>query len=100
MPLKLSTIVAVCLSWLCVCAWLSIVCRENGIHPLRSLTKVFAGRPKVERVLFCAFFLAMFLYGSVKPGGNRGAAQPGISGIDPAGPTNAARMLTAEDIEH
>ena len=99
MPLKLSTIVAVCLSWLCVGAWLSIMCRENGIHPLRSLTKVFAGRPKVERVLLCAFFLAMFLYGSVKPGGHRGAAQPGISGIDPAGPTNAARMLTAEDFE-
>ena len=68
------------LAWLAFCAWLVLVCREKNIHPLRDFVRFFKKQSNVGRVLFGTFFIAMWIYASVKPsegGGNGGGGGDG-----------------------
>ena len=44
------------------------MCREKNVHPLRDFCRFFKKQSKVGRVLLGMFFIAMWIYASVKPG--------------------------------
>ena len=68
------------LAWLAFCAWLVLVCREKNIHPLRDFGRFFKKQSNVGRVLFGTFFIAMWIYASVKPGDGGGNGGGGGGG--------------------
>ena len=77
------------LAWLSFCAWLVLVCREKNVHPLRDFAMFFKKQTKAGRIIFGTFFIAMWIFASVKPGdgdGNGGGdgggdISPELSGI-------------------
>ncbi len=68
------------LAWIAFCAWLIIVCREKDVHPIRDFLGFFKDQSTVGRVLFGAFFIVMFLYGSIKHGDGGGSGGGGGDG--------------------
>ena len=101
------------LAWLAFCAWLVLVCREKNIHPLRDFGRFFKKQSNVGRVLFGTFFIAMWIYASVKPGDispersehceamslEGCGATFNLSGFEPMTSTNTTRTIEAEDFE-
>ena len=77
------------LAWLAFCAWLVLVCREKNIHPLRDFGRFFKKQSNVGRVLFGTFFIAMWIYASVKPGEGGGNGGGGGDG----GTNNVPQMV-------
>ena len=77
------------LAWLAFCAWLVLVCREKNIHPLRDFGRFFKKQSNVGRVLFGTFFIAMWIYASVKPGDGGGNGGGGGDG----GTNNVPQMV-------
>ncbi|MBR4615574.1 MAG: hypothetical protein IKO55_08215, partial [Kiritimatiellae bacterium] len=77
---KIWTTTLVFLAWLCFCAWLVLVCHEKNIHPLRDFGRFFKKQSNVGRVLFGTFFIAMWIYASVKPGDGGGNGGGGGDG--------------------
>ena len=79
------------LAWLAFCAWLVLVCREKNIHPLRDFGRFFKKQSNVGRVLFGTFFIAMWIYASVKPGD--GGGNGGGDGGGDGGTNNVPQMV-------
>ncbi|MBQ3749651.1 MAG: hypothetical protein II863_19755, partial [Kiritimatiellae bacterium] len=79
------------LAWLAFCAWLVLVCREKNIHPLRDFGRFFKKQSNVGRVLLGTFFIAMWIYASVKPGD--GGGNGGGSGGGDGGTNNVPQMV-------
>ena len=77
------------LAWLAFCAWLVLVCREKNIHPLRDFGRFFKKQSNVGRVLLGTFFIAMWIYASVKPGDGGG----GDGGGGDGGTNNVPQMV-------
>ena len=77
------------LAWLAFCAWLVLVCREKNIHPLRDFGRFFKKQSNVGRVLLGTFFIAMWIYASVKPGDGGGNGGGGGDG----GTNNVPQMV-------
>ena len=77
------------LAWIAFCAWLILVCREKNVHPIRDFLGFLKGQSNVGRVLFGAFFIVMFLYGSIKPGDGGGNGGGGGDG----GTNNVPQMV-------
>ncbi len=71
------------LAWLAFCAWLVLVCREKNIHPLRDFGRFFKKQSNVGRILLGTFFIAMWIYASVKPGdgGGNGGGDGGTNNV-------------------
>ena len=71
------------LAWLAFCAWLVLVCREKNIHPLRDFGRFFKKQSNVGRILLVTFFIAMWIYASVKPGdgGGNGGGDGGTNNV-------------------
>ena len=86
---KIWTTTLVFLAWLFFCAWLVLVCREKNIHPLRDFGRFFKKQSNVGRVLFGTFFIAMWIYASVKPGDGGGNGGGGGDG----GTNNVPQMV-------
>ena len=59
-------------AWLSFCAWLVLVCREKNVHPLRDFAMFFKKQTKAGRIFFGTFFIAMWIFASVKPGDGDG----------------------------
>ena len=94
------------LAWLSFCAWLVLICREKNVHPLRDFAMFFKKQTKAGRIFFGTFFIAMWIFASVKPGdgdgnsgggGYDGGATLNLSGFTPITSTNTTRTLTGED---
>jgi len=79
------------LAWLAFCAWLVLVCREKNIHPLRDFGRFFKKQSNVGRVLLGTFFIAMWIYASVKPGD--GGGNGGGGGGGDGGTNNVPQMV-------
>ena len=59
-------------AWLSFCAWLVLVCREKTVHPLRDFAMLFKKQTRAGRIFFGTFFIAMWIFASVKPGDGDG----------------------------
>ena len=78
------------LAWLSFCAWLVLVCREKNVHPLRDFALFFKKQTKAGRIIFGTFFIAMWIFASVKPGGGSGG---GDGGGGDGGTNNVPQMV-------
>ena len=72
---KIWTTTLMFLAWLCFCAWLVLVCHEKNLQPLRDFFSFFKKQSNVGRVLFGVFVIVMWIYASVKPGGEGNGEQ-------------------------
>jgi hypothetical protein len=77
------------LAWIFFCAWLVLVCREKDVHPLRDFAMFFKKQTAIGRVLFGTFFIIMWVYASVKPGGEGNGEQ----GTGNGGGTNNVSLM-------
>ena len=77
---KIWTTTLVFLAWLSLCAWQVLFCREKNVHPLRDFAMFFKNQTTVGRILFGTFFIAMWIYASVKPGDGGGNGGGGGDG--------------------
>ncbi|MBE6383884.1 MAG: hypothetical protein E7049_12855, partial [Lentisphaerae bacterium] len=77
-------------AWLSFCAWLVLVCREKNVHPLRDFAMFFKKQTKAGRIIFGTFFIAMWIFASVKPGDGDGNG--GGGGFD-GGTNNVPQMV-------
>lgn len=78
------------LAWLSFCAWLVLVCREKNVHPLRDFALFFKKQTKAGRIIFGTFFIAMWIFASVKPGGD---GNGGGDGGGDGGTNNVPQMV-------
>ena len=79
--------------------WLAALMREKDVRPVRDLARLFKRQTTAGRVLFGAFFAAMWVLASVKPG-NRGAgAAPGFDAEDFERGFVLARVGTGETFD-
>ena len=72
------------LAWTLLLAWLVLMCREKNVHPLRDFASFFKKQSKVGRIVFGSFFVAMWLFGSVKPGDGGGGGGGGTNNVQMA----------------
>ena len=79
------------LAWLSFCAWLVLVCREKNVHPLRDVAMFFKKQTKAGRIIFGTFFIAMWIFASVKPGDGDGNG--GGDGGGDGGTNNVPQMV-------
>ena len=79
------------LAWLSFCAWLVLVCREKNVHPLRDFAMFFKKQTKAGRIIFGTFFIAMWIFASVKPGDGDGNG--GGDGGGDGGTNNVPQMV-------
>ena len=92
-------------AWMLFCAWLVLVCREKNVHPLRDFARFFKKQTKAGRIIFGTFFIAMWIFASVKHTGLQpvhplnGDTTLNIAGFAPITSTNTLRTIAADDFE-
>ena len=66
-------------------AWLAALMHERGLHPVRELAAFLKRHSVFGRVILCAFFIGMCVYGSTKSGNGGGGDDGGGTGAKPGG---------------
>ena len=61
-------------------AWLVALMHEKNVRPVQDLVAFFKKQSKVGRIILGTFFIAMWVYASVKPGDGGGNGDGGGDG--------------------